>query len=72
VFDRFYRVLGSGVDGSGLGLAIVREIALRHEASVMITDTHRKYSDPRATGTRIELQFLTMLQRTLSASDAEG
>jgi len=72
VFDRFYRVLGSGVDGSGLGLAIVREIALRHGASVVITDTHRKYSDPRATGTRIELQFLTMLQRTLNASDAEG
>ena len=27
VFDRFYRVLGSGGEGSGLGLAIVREIA---------------------------------------------
>ena len=27
VFERFYRVLGSGTEGCGLGLAIVREIA---------------------------------------------
>lgn len=26
VFDRFYRIVGSGVEGSGLGLSIVREI----------------------------------------------
>ena len=30
VFERFYRVLGSGVEGSGLGLPIVREIAELH------------------------------------------
>ena len=30
VFERFYRVLGTGADGCGLGLAIVREIALSH------------------------------------------
>jgi two-component system sensor histidine kinase TctE len=38
VFERFYRVLGSGADGCGLGLAIVREIALSHggEASIAI------------------------------------
>lgn len=30
VFERFYRVLGSGAEGSGLGLAIVREIAELH------------------------------------------
>lgn len=30
VFERFYRVLGTGVEGCGLGLAIVREIAQRH------------------------------------------
>ena len=30
VFERFYRVLGSGAEGAGLGLAIVREIALSH------------------------------------------
>jgi len=33
VFDRFYRVLGSGRDGSGLGLSIVKEIADLHQAS---------------------------------------
>jgi two-component system sensor histidine kinase TctE len=36
VFERFYRVLGSGADGSGLGLAIVREIAELHRANVLL------------------------------------
>jgi two-component system sensor histidine kinase TctE len=36
VFERFYRVLGTGVSGSGLGLAIVKEIAVAHKASVSI------------------------------------
>jgi two-component system OmpR family sensor kinase len=34
VFDRFYRVPGTGVSGSGLGLAIVKAIAERHDASI--------------------------------------
>ncbi|MFZ5482962.1 MAG: ATP-binding protein [Pseudomonadota bacterium] len=34
VFDRFYRVPGSGQPGSGLGLAIVQEVASRHRARV--------------------------------------
>jgi two-component system sensor histidine kinase TctE len=34
VFERFYRVLGTGVEGSGLGLAIVREIAELHGGEV--------------------------------------
>ncbi len=34
VFERFYRVLGTGVDGCGLGLAIVKEIAQHHNAAV--------------------------------------
>ncbi len=43
VFERFYRVLGSGpdgeaLDGSGLGLAIVREIAYQHRAQVRVRD----------------------------------
>jgi two-component system sensor histidine kinase TctE len=38
IFERFYRVLGSRQDGSGLGLAIVREIAVQHFASVVVTD----------------------------------
>jgi two-component system sensor histidine kinase TctE len=36
VFERFHRLLGTGVDGAGLGLAIVREIALTHGASVTL------------------------------------
>jgi two-component system sensor histidine kinase TctE len=35
-FERFYRVLGTGVEGCGLGLAIVREIAQRHRAEVTL------------------------------------
>jgi two-component system, OmpR family, sensor histidine kinase TctE len=36
VFERFYRVLGSGVAGSGLGLAIVKDIARSHGWTVSI------------------------------------
>jgi two-component system, OmpR family, sensor histidine kinase TctE len=38
VFERFYRVLGTGAEGCGLGLAIVREIALSHRAEVSLAD----------------------------------
>ena len=37
VFERFYRVPGSGSSGSGLGLALVKEIADRHGARVRVT-----------------------------------
>ncbi len=40
VFERFYRVLGTGVDGSGLGLPIVREIADQHGATVHVVPAH--------------------------------
>ncbi len=36
VFERFYRVDGTGTDGSGLGLAIVREIADLHRANASL------------------------------------
>ena len=36
VFERFYRVLGTGAEGVGLGLAIVREIAQTHGAAVTL------------------------------------
>lgn len=39
VFDRFYRLPGSGVEGSGLGLAIVKQIADAHGAAITLGDT---------------------------------
>jgi two-component system sensor histidine kinase QseC len=36
VWDRFYRVLGSGEAGSGLGLSIVKRIAELHDAKVTL------------------------------------
>lgn len=41
VFDRFYRVEGTGVEGSGLGLAIVREIAELHSAAASLRANHQ-------------------------------
>ena len=38
VFDRFYRVPGSGESGSGLGLAIARRIAELHAARIVLED----------------------------------
>ncbi|MBZ1349052.1 sensor histidine kinase N-terminal domain-containing protein [Alcaligenaceae bacterium LF4-65] len=58
VFDRFYRVLGSKAEGSGLGLAIVREIAIRHHAKILITDSKQKA--PYDSGARIEIHFLAV------------
>ena len=37
VFERFYRVIRGQEAGSGIGLAIVREIAVRHGATVTVT-----------------------------------
>jgi two-component system sensor histidine kinase TctE len=36
VFERFYRILGSGQAGSGLGLAIVREVVNLHTAQISL------------------------------------
>lgn len=36
VFERFHRVLGTGMEGCGLGLAIVREIAQAHNAEITL------------------------------------
>lgn len=51
VFDRFYRIIGTGQEGSGLGLAIVMEIAQLHQANIEITD------EPRKKGLNIQVSF---------------
>jgi two-component system sensor histidine kinase TctE len=51
VFERFYRVLGTGEEGAGLGLAIVREIAERHGAQV------RLGAGLHGLGTRVTVAF---------------
>jgi two-component system sensor histidine kinase TctE len=38
VFERFYRVLGTGTEGNGLGLAIVREIVTGADGRVRLLD----------------------------------
>jgi two-component system sensor histidine kinase TctE len=50
VFERFYRVLGSGESGSGLGLPIVKAIADLHGANVRI-------EVPEQGGTRFVVSF---------------
>lgn len=51
VFERFYRILGSGQSGSGLGLAIVAEVAKRHGAELKLD------SGSGGKGTRISITF---------------
>jgi two-component system, OmpR family, sensor histidine kinase TctE len=57
VFDRFYRVLGTGKQGSGLGLAIVKEIAQRHQASITIEEVQPHQISP---GTKITIRFMAI------------
>lgn len=51
VFERFYRVLGTGTEGCGLGLSIVREIAQKHGAKITLDDGRN------GTGTLIRIEF---------------
>ena len=51
VFERFYRILGSGQSGSGLGLSIVAEVAKRHGAELKLD------AGSNGTGTKISLRF---------------
>jgi len=51
VFERFYRILGSGQSGSGLGLSIVAEVAKRHNAELILGEGRS------GTGTRISVRF---------------
>jgi len=38
IFERFYRIVGSGESGSGLGLSIVQRIAELHGARIELRD----------------------------------
>jgi two-component system sensor histidine kinase TctE len=51
VFERFYRILGSGQSGSGLGLSIVAEVAKRHGAELILAE------GSNGIGTRISIRF---------------
>jgi two-component system sensor histidine kinase TctE len=57
VFDRFYRVEGTGVEGSGLGLAIVREIAGLHRAAASLRQHTANSQGERATGSIARVVF---------------
>jgi two-component system sensor histidine kinase TctE len=39
VFERFFRILGSGEDGSGLGLSIAKEICSRNHLKIYVDDS---------------------------------
>jgi two-component system sensor histidine kinase TctE len=56
VFERFYRILGSGAPGSGLGLAIVREIAQQHGAEIEVFNNPRSHLK-RLPGSLFRLTF---------------
>lgn len=51
IFDRFYRVSGTGTTGSGLGLSIVRSVADLHKADISVSD------GIRGKGTTFEVIF---------------
>ena len=51
VFDRFYRIAGSGANGSGLGLAIIKAIAERHGAQLSLGQS------ARLGGLSVKIQF---------------
>ncbi len=57
IFERFYRVLGSGADGSGLGLAIVKEIAQQHDAQLTVEDARPDASAEGPPGVRFRVRF---------------
>jgi two-component system sensor histidine kinase TctE len=53
VFERFYRVLGNGVDGSGLGLSIAAEVTALHQGQI------RLFNRRDRSGLCIEVRFPT-------------
>jgi two-component system sensor histidine kinase TctE len=72
VFDRFYRILGTGIDGSGLGLAIVREIAETHGALVRLGTPEAAGADGPGTRVSIEFDALDATRPTLDLTTDDG
>ncbi|MBZ0186436.1 MAG: sensor histidine kinase N-terminal domain-containing protein [Candidatus Obscuribacterales bacterium] len=54
VFERFYRVEGSGGTGSGLGLSIVAEIVRAYGASISLADVEGQDGE---SGTQVTVRF---------------
>ena len=71
VFDRFYRVEGTGVEGSGLGLAIVREIAELHRAAASLRPYAPNDQGVRASGSIARVVF-PMYQRPPETQSTSG
>jgi len=57
VFDRLFRVEGTGVEGSGLGLAIVREIALLHRAEATLEPRPEEKTGKHVSGSIARVSF---------------
>lgn len=53
IFDRFYRIVGTGTTGSGLGLSIVKTIAEKHGIKIMVS------GGPAKKGTTFRIFFPT-------------
>ena len=49
IFDRFYRIRGSGRSGSGLGLALVKEVVTWHGGCIRLDSTNGPGSTFRIT-----------------------
>ena len=72
VFERFYRVEGTGVDGSGLGLAIVREIAELHHAAATLRPRPRDERGCRVQGSVARVIFPIMRREEAVAGRQAG
>lgn len=72
VFERFYRVEGTGVDGSGLGLAIVREIAELHRAAATLRPRSRDECGCRVQGSVARVIFPIMRREEAVAGRQAG
>jgi two-component system sensor histidine kinase QseC len=66
VFERFYRMLGTGTSGSGLGLSIVRRIAELHGANLALAD------GAGGRGLRVRVTFPVPAGEAAAAHPARG